>query len=41
MDKAAGSVRQCRAAAPGADDKAMRRIEGIINLMTALERRKP
>jgi signal recognition particle subunit SRP54 len=41
MDKLPAQFASAAAAAPGADDKAIRRIEGIINSMTALERRKP
>jgi signal recognition particle subunit SRP54 len=41
MDKLPAQFANAAAAAPGADDKAIRRIEGIINSMTALERRKP
>jgi signal recognition particle subunit SRP54 len=41
MDKLPAQFANAAAAAPGVDDKAIRRIEGIINSMTALERRKP
>ena len=41
LDKLPAQFANAAAAAPGADDKAIRRIEGIINAMTALERRKP
>jgi signal recognition particle subunit SRP54 len=41
MDKLPAQLASAAASAPGADDKAIRRIEGIINSMTPLERRKP
>ena len=41
MDKLPAQLANAAAAAPGADDKAVRRIEGIISSMTPLERRKP
>ena len=41
MDKLPAQFGAAAAAAPGADDKSIRRIEGIINSMTPLERRKP
>lgn len=41
LDKLPAQFANAAAAAPGADDKTIRRIEGIINSMTALERRKP
>ncbi|MBA2689930.1 MAG: signal recognition particle protein [Burkholderiales bacterium] len=41
LDKLPAQFASAAAAAPGTDDKAIRRIEGIINAMTPLERRKP
>ena len=41
VDKLPAQFASAAASAPGADDKSMRRIEGIINSMTPLERRKP
>jgi signal recognition particle subunit SRP54 len=40
-DKLPGNLAQLAQGAPGMDDKAMRRIEGIINAMTRAERSKP
>ena len=40
-DKLPGNLAQLAQQAPNADDKAIRRIEGIINSMTAKERAKP
>ncbi|HEY9446969.1 MAG TPA: signal recognition particle protein [Burkholderiales bacterium] len=41
MDKLPGNLAQLAQNAPDADDKAVRRIEGIINAMTPRERAKP
>ena len=41
MDKLPAQFASAATAVPGADDKSIRRIEGIINSMTPLERRKP
>jgi signal recognition particle subunit SRP54 len=41
LDKLPAQFANAAAAAPGADDKAIRRVEGIINSMTPQERRKP
>jgi signal recognition particle subunit SRP54 len=41
VDKLPAQLANAAAAAPGADDKAVRRIEGIISSMTPLERRRP
>ncbi|HSQ03762.1 MAG TPA: signal recognition particle protein [Burkholderiales bacterium] len=41
MDKLPGNLAQLAQNAPQADDKAIRRIEGIINSMTPRERAKP
>jgi signal recognition particle subunit SRP54 len=40
-DKLPGNLAQLAQSSPGMDDKAVRRIEGIINAMTAQERAKP
>jgi signal recognition particle subunit SRP54 len=40
-DKLPGNLGQLAQASPGMDDKAIRRIEGIINAMTPQERTKP
>jgi len=40
-DKLPGNLGQLAQSAPGMDDKAIRRIEGIINSMTPQERAKP
>jgi signal recognition particle subunit SRP54 len=40
-DKLPGNLGQLAQSAPGMDDKAIRRIEGIINAMTRAERSKP
>ena len=40
-DKLPGNLAQLAQGAPGMDDKAIRRIEGIINSMTPQERAKP
>ena len=40
-DKLPGNLGQLAQASPGMDDKAIRRIEGIINAMTPQERAKP
>ncbi len=40
-DKLPGNLAQLAQSAPGMDDKAIRRIEGIINSMTRAERSKP
>jgi signal recognition particle subunit SRP54 len=40
-DKLPGNLAQLAQGAPGMDDKAIRRIEGIINAMTPGERAKP
>jgi len=40
-DKLPGNLGQLAQSAPGMDDKAIRRIEGIINSMTRKERAKP
>jgi len=40
-DKLPGNLGQLAQSAPGMDDKAIRRIEGIINSMTSAERSKP
>jgi len=40
-DKLPGNLGQLAQGAPGMDDKAIRRIEGIINAMTPRERAKP
>jgi signal recognition particle subunit SRP54 len=40
-DKLPGNLGQLAQSAPGMDDKAIRRIEGIINSMTRAERSKP
>jgi signal recognition particle subunit SRP54 len=40
-DKLPGNLGQIAQASPGMDDKAIRRIEGIINAMTREERAKP
>ncbi len=41
MDKLPGNLQQMAQGAPDVDDKAIRRIEGIINSMTRKERSKP
>jgi len=41
VDKLPGNLAQLAQSAPQADDKAIRRIEGIINSMTPRERAKP
>jgi len=41
MDKLPGNLAQMAQAGPQMDDKVMRRIEGIIDSMTALERARP
>ena len=41
MDKLPGNLAQMAQGAPNVDDKQIRRIEGIINSMTAKERSKP
>ena len=41
MDKLPGQLAQAAQGAPQMDDKAIRRIEGIINSMTPQERTKP
>jgi signal recognition particle subunit SRP54 len=41
MDKLPGNLAQMAQGAPNVDDKSIRRIEGIINSMTAKERAKP
>jgi len=41
IDKLPAQFANAATAAPGADEKAIRRIEGIINSMTPRERRKP
>ena len=41
MDKLPGNLAQMAQSAPDVDDKAIRRIEGIINSMTTKERSKP
>jgi signal recognition particle subunit SRP54 len=41
VDKLPGNLAQLAQTAPNVDDKAIRRIEGIINAMTAKERSKP
>jgi len=41
MDKLPGNLAQMAQGAPDVDDKAIRRIEGIINSMTRKERTKP
>jgi signal recognition particle subunit SRP54 len=41
MDKLPGNLAQMAQGAPDVDDKAIRRIEGIINSMTRKERSKP
>jgi signal recognition particle subunit SRP54 len=41
MDKLPAQLAQAAQAAPQVDDKAIRRLEGIINAMTPLERAKP
>jgi signal recognition particle subunit SRP54 len=41
LDKLPAQFANAAATAPGADDKTIRRIEGIINSMTQVERRKP
>jgi signal recognition particle subunit SRP54 len=40
-DKLPGNLGQLAQSSPGMDDKAIRRIEGIINAMTPQERAKP
>ena len=40
-DKLPGNLAQLAQGAPGMDDKAIRRIEGIINSMTRMERTRP
>ncbi|MGH8621352.1 MAG: signal recognition particle protein [Burkholderiales bacterium] len=40
-DKLPGNLAQLAQGGPGMDDKAIRRLEGIINSMTPQERRKP
>jgi signal recognition particle subunit SRP54 len=41
MDKLPGNIAQMAQGAPQADDRTIRRIEGIINSMTPREREKP
>ena len=41
MDKLPAQLAQAAQGAPGMEDKVIRRLEGIINSMTPLERAKP